>query len=87
MSMSMTSETTEAIRRPVPSSDDVAGRAIEPWFTILLSALAPLLGALFAPAAWRTPLHVLGGVLCVAGLVLLVRHEVAVRRQRNVTRR
>ena len=83
--MSMNTENTDAIRYSGSASGDAAGRAIEPWFTILLSALVPLLGALFMPASWRTPLHVLGGVLCVCGLVLLVRHELAVRRQRNVT--
>lgn len=83
--MSMNSENSEAMRFSSSSSGDAAGRAIEPWFIILLSSLVPLLGGLFVPDAWRAPLHVLGGVLCVVGLVLLVRHEIAVRRQQNET--
>jgi hypothetical protein len=83
--MSMKSENTEALRYPATSSGDAAGRAIEPWFAILLSSLVPLLGGLFVPDAWRAPLHVLGGALCVLGLVLMVKHELAVRRERNGT--
>lgn len=83
----MNSENTEALRYPASSSGDAVGRAIEPWFAILLSSLVPLLGGLFVPGAWRTPLRVLGGVLCVLGLVLMVKHEIAVRRQRNETER
>lgn len=85
MTMSMNSENTDTIRYPGSSSGDAPGRAIEPWFIVLLSSLLPLLGGLFLPGAWRTPLHVLGVVLCVSGLVMLVQHEIAVRRQRNVT--
>lgn len=59
--------------------------AIEPWFVILLSALIPLLAGLFAPASWRTPLHLVGGGLCLVGLILLIRHERAVRRNSPVT--
>jgi hypothetical protein len=80
--MSMNSETTEALGLRAGSSREARGGAIEPWFAILLSSLAPLLGGLFGPDAWRTPLHVLGGVLCAVGLVLLVRHEIAVREDR-----
>ncbi len=85
--MSMNSETTRTNAYSDPSSRGTAGGAIEPWFSVLLFALVPLLGALFVPLAWKTPLHVLGGVLCAWGLLLLVRHEMAVRRQQNVTDR
>ena len=85
--MSMKPESTDSSRYPGPSTADAPGRAVEPWFTVLLSALAPLMGALFVPAPWQTVLHVLGGVLCAWGLILLVRHEMIVRRQRNVTDR
>ena len=85
--MSRKPESTDSIRYPGPSAADAQGGAIEPWFTVLMSALAPLMGALFVPAPWRTALHVLGGVLCACGLILLVRHEMIVRRQRNVTDR
>ena len=84
--MSMNSE-TRAVAYSDSSSAGTGGGAIEHWFSVLLSSLVPLLGALFVPLAWKTPLHVLGGVLCIWGLVLLVRHEMAVRRQHNVTDR
>jgi hypothetical protein len=87
MSMSMNTDTARAKGYSDTSSGDSAGRAIEPWFSVLLSALVPLLGALFVPMAWKTPLHVLGGAICALGLVLLVRHEMAIRRQHNVTDR
>jgi len=83
--MSMKPESSESVRYPGPAAVDAPGRAIEPWFTILILALMPLVGALFVPAPWQYALHVLGGGLCVLGLVLLVRHEMTVRRQRNVT--
>ncbi len=85
--MSTNSTNTESVRYPSAPSGDAPGRAIEPWFTILLSGLVPLGVGLAAPGAWRTPLHVLGAVLCALGLVLLVRHEMDVRRQQNVTHR
>lgn len=85
--MSTKPETTDAIRYAGPDSTDAPGRAIEPWFTILVSSLAPLMGAMFVPTPWNTVLHVVGGGMCVWGLVLLVRHEMDVRRQRNVTDR
>lgn len=83
--MSRNSESTNFVRHSTAVASEGRSGAIEPWFAILLSALVPLMGALFLPAAWRTPLHLLGGILCVWGLVLLVRHEMIVRRQRNVT--
>jgi hypothetical protein len=83
--MSMNSRISEAVHYPGTSSAGAKGGTVEPWFAILLSSLVPLLLGLFAPDAWRAPLHVLGGVLCAVGLVLLVRHEIAVRRQRNET--
>jgi hypothetical protein len=76
---------TDSVLYPGAASGDAAGRAVEPWFTVLVSGLVPLGVGLFAPDAWRMPLHVLGAVLCATGLVLLVRHEMDVRRQRNVT--
>ena len=82
--MSMNRETTPTLQHP----DDVASPregAIEPWFAILLSALVPLLAALFVPSSWRTLFHAAGGLLCVAGLFLLIRHEMENRRKRNVT--
>lgn len=85
--MSMNTETTGAIRNSRSASANEMGGAIEPWFSVLLSSLVPLASGLFAPDAWRAPLHVLGGVLCAAGLVMLVRHEMAVRRDHNVTHR
>jgi hypothetical protein len=78
--MSNDSSPTDAIAYPGPESVRRGDRAIEPWFTILLSALIPLIGALFAPAEWKTALHVTGGALCAWGLVLLVRHEIEIRR-------
>jgi hypothetical protein len=86
MSMSMQSETSRTLQYPGDVEPSRAG-AIEPWFAILLSALVPLLAALFVPPAWRPFLHVAGGLLCVAGLVLLIRHEMEIRQQRNVTDR
>ena len=85
--MATNSGNTDSIRYSNASSGDAPGRAVEPWFTILLSGLVPLAVGLVAPGAWRAPLHVLGAVLCAAGLVLLVRHEMKVRRRRNVTDR
>jgi hypothetical protein len=81
----MNAETAESTRYSAPPSGDTPGKAVEPWFAILLSSLVPLLVGLFVPDVWRTALHVLGGALCALGLVLLVRHEIAVRGQRNVT--
>lgn len=85
--MSMNTENTDSIRYPGPVAADAPGRAVESWFAILLLALVPLVGALFVPAPWQFMLHVLGGGLCAAGLVMLVRHELSVRRERNVTQR
>lgn len=84
---SASSAGADSVLYPGASSGDAAGRAIEPWFTILVSGLVPLAVGLFAPGAWRLPLHVLGAVLCAVGLILLVRHEMDVRRQQNVTDR
>ena len=83
--MSNDSSPTDAIVYPGPESVRPSGRAIEPWFMVLLSALIPLLGALFVPAGWKTALHVAGGVLCAWGLVLLVLHELEIRRDVDVT--
>jgi hypothetical protein len=85
--MSNDSSPTDAIAYPGPESVRPSGRAIEPWFIILLSALIPLIGALFAPAGWKTALHVAGGALCAWGLVLLVLHELEIRRNGDVTER
>jgi hypothetical protein len=85
--MSMKPDTTDSILYPGPTAPGAQGRAIEPWFTILLCALLPLVGALFVPSPWQFALQVLGGLMCVAGLVLLVRHELTLRRQQNVTER
>jgi hypothetical protein len=85
--MSIKPEERDSIRYHGPSAVDAPGGAIEPWFAILVSALVPLMAGLFAPGSWRTVLHVVGGVMCAWGLILLVRHEMTVRRQRNVTDR
>ena len=82
--MSMHPETTRTLQYPGDVEPSREG-AIEPWFAILLSALVPLLAALFVPPPWRTFLHAAGGLLCVAGLFLLIRHEMEIRRKRNVT--
>lgn len=66
--------------RPVAVAGEQAP-AVEPWLLALLVALVPLVGALFVHESWRTALHVVGGVLCAGGLVLLVRHERRSRRQ------
>lgn len=83
--MSYKPETTDSVRYPGVTAVDAPGRAIEPWFTILVSSLVPLGGGLFVPAPWRAILQGIGALMCVVGLVLLVRHEMLVRRQRNVT--
>ena len=83
--MSMTTEHTRTILPSGASASDGRGGAVEPWFAILVSSLVPLLSGLFAPGTWRTVLHVLGSLMCVAGLILLVRHEMIVRQQQNVT--
>jgi hypothetical protein len=85
MSMSMNSESGDSIRPPRRPAAAAAGSAVEPWFTVLISSLVPLVGALFVPPPWQFALDVLGGTLCVVGLVLLVRHEMALRQQQNVT--
>jgi len=85
--MSMKPENTDSVRYPAPPAVNAPGRTVEPWFTILMLSLMPLVGALFVPAPWQMMLHVLGGLLCSLGLIMLVRHEMTVRRQRNVTDR
>lgn len=85
--MSMNSESINAVRNSTAAAPERQGGAVEPWFAILVSALVPLTIGLVVPSGWRTPLHVLGGVMCAWGLVLLVRHEMIERRQRNVTDR
>lgn len=85
--MSMNSESADSIRQRRPAAAKAAVPAIEPWFTVLMSSLLPLVGALFVPTPWQFALHILGGTLCVVGLVLLVRHELAARRKRDVTDR
>jgi hypothetical protein len=56
--------------------DDTIGRSIEPWLAILLLSLVPLVTAVLLPEAWRMPLYVVGGAMCAAGVVLLVKQEV-----------
>lgn len=83
--MSNQPETTDAVRYPGSASTGARGGAIESWFMILVLSLAPLVGAMWVPTPWNTVLHVVGGATCAWGLVLLVRHEMNERRQRNVT--
>lgn len=83
--MSVNSDRTRTAPSKVSSETEPSARAVEPWFLVLLSSLLPLVGALFAPPGWRTPLHVIGGALCGWGLILLVRHELADRRTSHVT--
>ena len=85
--MSTKSGSTTIVRPPSGTEGDPASRAVERWFQVLLSSLLPLLAGLFAPDSWRGPLHVSGGALCVCGLILLVRHELAERRKSHVTDR
>jgi hypothetical protein len=48
---------------------------IEPWFKVLLAALAPIAGAFILPRAAMVPMFVVTGVLIVTGFVMLVMHE------------
>jgi len=50
-------------------------RSVEPWFAVLFSSLVPLIVAVMLPEAWRVPFYVVGGVLCAAGIALLVKQE------------
>ena len=84
--MSMHPETSRSLQYPGDVEPSREG-AIEPWFAILLSALVPLLAALFVPPAWHSFLHATGAILCLVGLLLLVRHEIEIRQKRNVTER
>jgi hypothetical protein len=59
--------------RPGAAAD--ASNSVESWLVIVLLSLVPLVGALFAPQAWRAPLYIVGGVVCAVGLVLLVVQE------------
>jgi hypothetical protein len=47
----------------------------EKWLTVQISAMVPILGAMFVPATYRLPLCVLGGALIAVGTVMLLRHK------------
>jgi len=78
--MSIKKEGASSVRGPLQVPAERRGGAIEPWFALLLLSLVPLMGALFVPSPWRMTLHAIGGILCAVGLVLLIRHEMTVRR-------
>jgi hypothetical protein len=54
-----------------------SARSIEPWIAVLFASLVPLVAAVMLPESWRLPLYVVGGVLCVIGIVLLFKQEVS----------
>ena len=51
----------------------------ERWLITMAVSFAPVIVALFAPAAARIPLVALGGLLFVAGFVQMIRHSREVR--------
>ena len=60
---------------PVARSAAQDSHAFEPWAKILLAALVPAIGAIYAPAAFKLPLLALTGVLFVVGVVMLGKQE------------
>jgi len=85
--MSINTENASVVGGRGQATTDRPGGAIEPWFGVLVSSLVPLLGGLVVPSPWSRALHVLGAILCLTGLAMLVRHEMAVRRNQDVTDR
>jgi hypothetical protein len=47
----------------------------EKWLAVQISAMVPILGAMFVPVTYRLPLCVLGGALIAVGTVMLLRHR------------
>ena len=72
-----------------PTRDSVArtleheSHAFEPWAKVLLAALLPALGAIYAPDAFKLPLFLLTGILFIVGVLMLGKQESA----RNARRR
>ena len=47
----------------------------ERWLIVVASSFIPVIAALFLPQGARIPLLVVGGVIFVAGFVLMLRHS------------
>ena len=69
---------TPAEAPPAPHVPDVPGTSWyrrERWLAVQLVALIPILGAMFAPAAYRAPMCIVGGALIAMGTVMMLRHH------------
>jgi hypothetical protein len=51
----------------------------ERWLAVTLAALVPLFAALLVPQSMRVPLVALGVAFVLAGVLMLTRHERALR--------
>jgi hypothetical protein len=68
------SNSTETDNRASTNVDQESTR-IEPWLIVSFLALIPLALAFYLPSEWQPYLFVAGGLLGVAGGVMLVRQE------------
>jgi len=65
------------IPEPRSSQDEEMDRhpSMEPWLRVSFIALLPLVLAFYLAEEWQIYLFVAGGLLLVAGTVMLVRQE------------
>ena len=55
----------------------------EPWLGVMLSAVVPALGTVYAPSAFLVPLIVATAALFVGSLIMLRRQTLAAARARS----
>ena len=70
-------------RTPAPRAPDLPWYRKERWLAVQLLALIPILGAMFAPAAYRAPMCIVGGALIAIGTVMMLRHHQSSARQQT----
>ena len=47
----------------------------ERWAAVCIASVVPVVGAIFAPQAWKIPLAIVGGLLMSASMLLLLRQH------------
>ena len=47
----------------------------ERWLVVCMASVIPVVGAIFAPQAWKVPLAIVGGLLMGASMLLLLRQQ------------
>jgi hypothetical protein len=60
---------------PLVPDDGLPWYRRETWLVVQIAAIAPILGAMLAPAPYRLFLCVLGAAMVAAGTLMLLRHK------------